>query len=192
MEKEIKKPLTKDAKTKAISMTVIGISIIVLAYFLTLIVSNVVNFYIAGHDFKWQSPVIFQTPLEIKTKAGKEVSLKVVQEVKAQEPDKTNDPQYKSIPWYIDKIWAMESTRGKNNIKGSLQDLCEKKGEWNEYGYGGINNPICFKDKEEADITMIKWFEKNLRTKSLMETFCYYRHGEKMQDCEYYNQVINL
>ena len=113
-------------------------------------------------------------------------------EVKAVED--TPEPQKvtgHSIPWLIDKIHFMESTRGKNGVTGSLQKYCENKGLWNEYGYGGMAKKICFKDQSEADETMIKWFEKQFRTKTESETVCYYRYGEIMPDCDYYQKILN-
>jgi len=95
-----------------------------------------------------------------------------------------------SIPWLIDKIHLMESTRGKNGIASSLQKYCEDKGLWNEYGYGGMAKKICFKDQTEADITIIKWFEKQFKTKTESQTICYYRYGEVMPDCDYYQNII--
>lgn len=96
-----------------------------------------------------------------------------------------------SIIWLIDKIHLMESSRGKNGGVGTLQKYCEDKGMWNEYGYGGMSQKICFKDKEEADETMIKWFEKQFKTKTESQTICYYRHGEIMSNCDYYQTIIN-
>lgn len=98
----------------------------------------------------------------------------------------------KPISWYIDMVWFKESTRGKNRVEGGLQDLCADKGLWNEYGYGGMSNPICFKNQIEADETMTKWFTKNLSKMTEAQTFCYYRHGEVMDTCEYYQEIQAL
>jgi len=85
-----------------------------------------------------------------------------------------------------------ETTRGTNRVEGGLQDMCADKGMWNEYGYGGMSNPICFADKAEADITLTKWFEKHLATKTDAQTFCYYAHGKLMDDCAYYQGVLTI
>ena len=116
---------------------------------------------------------------------GQTVEVKAV-EVTPETEKVTDHP----IIWLVDKIWLMESSRGKNGVTGSLQKYCEDKGMWNEYGYGGMKLKICFKDQAEADETMIKWFEKQFRTKTESQTLCYYRHGELMSNCDYYQNII--
>jgi len=98
----------------------------------------------------------------------------------------------KSIAWYIDMVWVKESTRGKNRVEGGLQDYCADKGLWNEYGYGGMSQKICFKNQIEANETLTKWFEKHLAKMTEAQTFCFYRHGEVMNTCEYYQEIQAL
>ena len=134
--------------------------------------------------------VISKTGLgEVKIISPKALETKI--EVKAvEDTTEIKKDTGHSIPWLINKIHLMESSRGKNGIAGSLQKYCEDKGLWNEYGYGGMAKKICFKDQAEADVTMIKWFEKQFKTKTESQTICYYRYGEVMPDCDYYQKII--
>ena len=173
---------------------------------LVLVLAFIVGINAFFNKFYLVSPVEFQNPIRTRgsiypikitepelnkiideetQKVKKDLlNLKPAKEVMAQEN--------KSIAWFIDMVWFKETTRGKNRIPGGLQDLCAKKGLWNEYGYGGMSNPICFKNQIEADETLTKWFEKHLAKMTEAQTFCFYRHGEVMDTCECYREIQAL
>ena len=87
----------------------------------------------------------------------------------------------------VDYIWLKESTRGKNNVPGSLADICEKQGKTNEYGYGGMALKICFDDKKEARALVLLWVEQHLEeyNGSVAKVLCHYNIGHAITTCPY-------
>lgn len=87
----------------------------------------------------------------------------------------------------VEYIWERESSKGKNNPPHSLASNCYAKGKWNELGYGGMENPKCFANKEEGMATVNRWVEKRLnkQTMNIAQVLCTYRHGTSDENCEY-------
>ena len=83
-------------------------------------------------------------------------------------------------PKEIDHIWLKESSRGKNKVKGGLQDICEEQGKSNEFGYGGMAMKICFNSFEESVQVVNDWLNKRTN-----ESLCFYNIGVKTPDCTY-------
>lgn len=104
-----------------------------------------------------------------------------------------------TIDQAVDYIWSRESTRGKNNPPYSLASNCYAKGLWNELGFGGMQNPKCFKDKAEGWKVVTEWIEKRHddKTLNISGVLCTYRFGDtgKLSEggdsCEYGKTFID-
>ena len=83
-------------------------------------------------------------------------------------------------PREINAIWMKESSKGKNDVKGGLQDYCEQKGMSNQFGYSGMQGKMCFKTFEESVSVVDKWLDTRTA-----ENLCYYNLGLKTSNCDY-------
>ena len=90
----------------------------------------------------------------------------------------------------VDRIWQLESSRGKARV--GLGVFCEHLGMSNEYGYGGMEKKICFRNHKEATAMVHLWFNTQLETKTLEQSICYYNTGRPIDDCEYLRKYILL
>jgi hypothetical protein len=80
----------------------------------------------------------------------------------------------------IDLIWLKESSRGKNNPIGSLENYCQLQGKTNQFGYGGMDLKICYDSFEESVKAVEKWLDKRTA-----EALCMYNTGVRVSNCEY-------
>lgn len=83
----------------------------------------------------------------------------------------------------IEGIWNLETSKGKAP-EGHHKD-CEELGLTNEFGYGALDN-VCFDSFQQSVDVVNAWLKKNLETKSLSETLCFYNKGTNESDCDYY------
>lgn len=197
-------PFTANETTVATRKSKISWKIKILIICMLVLVS-IVGLNAFFDRFYLVSPIQLQNPLRVRgsiypvtisepqlDQIIKEETDKVKSMLESTKPAvvEAKEPDTKSISWYIDKVWMKESTRGKNNVPGSLQAYCEARGEWNEYGYGGMAKKICFKDRVEADVTMNIWFTRELAQKNDAQTFCYYAYGKNQDNCDYYQDIL--
>ena len=88
----------------------------------------------------------------------------------------------------VNKIWQLESSRGK--AKEGLAVYCKDQGMSNEYGYGGMDGKICFRNHKEATAMIHLWFNTQLETKTLERALCYYNTGRPADDCDYLQKYL--
>ena len=103
--------------------------------------------------------------------------------VHAQEPHpktKYEIIQDSKHPKEIDYIWLKESTRGKNDIAGSLQRYCENLGKSNEFGWGGMQGKICFDSFADSVRTVDQWLDTQVNA-----DLCLYNIGIRKSNCNY-------
>ena len=86
----------------------------------------------------------------------------------------------------VDYIWYRESGRGKYNPPYSLASNCYAKGEFNEWGFGGMQNPKCFKTLKEGKDTVYAWISRYMKQYNgdVVKTLCMYNVG-LADNCEY-------
>lgn len=99
-----------------------------------------------------------------------------------------------NISKIVDGIHWLESNRGAANIEGSLQRYCEKQGLTNEYGYGGMHDKICFRNKVEAKARVTLWVVENLEKNggNLGVTLCKYNTGKESNTCKYFTDYQGI
>lgn len=150
--------------------------------------------YSFTENYKIQSPVILKfQPLVIR-RDGK-VLKPIEKPVKSQnivpvvEAKEVGQKKYKTEEIF-NAIWMLESTKGK-----ALQGhhiYCRSIGKWNEIGYGN-RQQLCFKDIEEAKLTIENWFKKRgAEGMDLATALCYYNTGYKQPNCTYYQDYLSL
>ena len=84
-----------------------------------------------------------------------------------------------------DKIFALESSRGKN-------DYCKTIGKVNGYGYRqNAKERVCFNFHEEVKELVEGWVA-NHQTQGLTEAqlLCHYNTGQATDDCDYYQKSL--
>jgi hypothetical protein len=122
---------------------------------------------------------------------GSPVAHASVEEIKIEEENikDVSTPQIplNSVKEIVNKVHRLESSAGKNNFS-----KCEVQGKYNEYGYGVHGeNYLCFekgKDREAVE----KWFEKELKDKTLAKALCKYNTGQAADDCQYYKNYLSI
>lgn len=83
----------------------------------------------------------------------------------------------------VDAIWNLESTRGQAG--SGHHKYCESIGMTNEFGYGALDK-VCFNTFKESVDAVTTWLEKNLESKPISETLCFYNKGTNERNCDYY------
>lgn len=87
-------------------------------------------------------------------------------------------------PDELNMIWTLESGKGTNDNPEALHNYCKSKGETNEFGWGGMQNMICFKTFQESVDRVSQWLDVREA-----ETYCYYATGKEVTDCSYMDRV---
>ncbi|MCG3203994.1 MAG: hypothetical protein KCHDKBKB_00671 [Elusimicrobia bacterium] len=98
----------------------------------------------------------------------------------------------------VDKIWALESTRG--TAKSGHHVWCRERGQSNEYGYNvpDGSSTFCFSTHEEGTARVQRWVRENLERfdGNLAMTLCYYNKGKPngiyLKDCTYYQRYLEV
>lgn len=108
-------------------------------------------------------------------------------------PTPTPLPSPKTAPTVsqiVDGIHLLESSRGKAKI--GLQAICEAQGLSNEYGYGGMDLKICFRNHVEAKARVTLWVVEHMEKYhgNVGQTLCRYANGGSATDCEYYQNFL--
>lgn len=87
-----------------------------------------------------------------------------------------------NISVLADKIWFLESTRGKNNYS-----KCEAIGQVNGIGYGIYNGKyMCFENHVDEMETLKEWLQKKLASGlTERQALCLYNTGLASDDCKY-------
>ena len=105
-------------------------------------------------------------------------------------PKPITDVEYIMTKKHVDMllvVYALESNWGKN-------DGCKNRGYgYNGYGYGQSTYAWnCFDTFEEVTDKVDKWFEVQLKTKTIPQALCYYNTGHVVSDCIYYQKYLSL
>jgi len=79
-------------------------------------------------------------------------------------------------------VYVLESSGGKN-------DTCKRQGKFNGYGYAP---GTCYDSHEEVTAKVDAWFTRQLKTKTLAQSLCYYNTGYVKDDCSYYQNFLAL
>lgn len=98
------------------------------------------------------------------------------------------------ISQIVEGIHHLESGRGTNNNPNALHNICKAQGKSNEYGYGGMRLKICFEDEKTAKARVTLWVVEHLEKfeGNVAMTMCYYNLGQKVNDCEYYQNYLKI
>lgn len=156
-----------------------------------------INEWFNYHTFKFQTPIILQSPLNIESRGElQEVSSghNLVPEAEAKEIDFTGanfissvpSPKSERIVDVVRKVYQLESSSGKN-------DGCREKGLYNGYGYRQNKKEWkCFGSHEEVTKYVTDLFAERIPVMGLSTSLCYYQSGYKTQDCEYYQKFLKI
>lgn len=84
-----------------------------------------------------------------------------------------------------EKIFALESSRGKN-------DYCKTIGKVNGYGYRqNAKERVCFNFQEEVRGYVIDWIKEHREEgMSDAELLCHYNQGTVSESCDYYQKSL--
>jgi len=82
-------------------------------------------------------------------------------------------------------VYELETNSGKN---GTDQG-CHAKGLHNGYGFAPGS---CYESDAETGKLVEKWFEKQLKTKTLAQSLCFYNMGKVLDDCDYYQNYLKI
>lgn len=113
--------------------------------------------------------------------------------VKAVYAADTHEPEASALAQDLLRyIHQAESSGGTNRNPNALHNLCKSQGKENQYGYGGMALKICFNSHEEATARVMRWLTEHLKKfdGDVAKTLCYYRHGEEMINCQYYQKYL--
>lgn len=164
-----------------------------------------INAFFETYRFRFQTPVIIQTPMWIERR-GEILKEATSSAQVAPTPTPTTKPQVHIVqPVLADerptdkqiimgkangdilwKVYILESTRGKN-------DSCKDKGKFNGFGYGQSTKVWnCFDTFEEVAHKVSVWFDDKMATLSLEEALCYYNEGVVKKGCPYYQKYVSL
>ena len=171
------------------------LSLLALAFMLCSVVYTGYSVYkwFASHTFRWQSPVLLQTPLIIQP--IKEVTIKefeVIDKVRAEvvkpqapytEKQIVLKAKHGPILW---KVYQLESQRGK-------ADWCRNNGK----GYAGFGvldrgEIVCYETFEKAVERASYWLDKNWDDESLATTLCRWNLGQTLTTCPYYESYLQV
>ena len=194
--KIVEKNLEKTGKI----LRVIGIALIgvMLAGLVFLLITGFVTAreWVQDRNFLWQSPVIFQKPLNIVEKRSRvlldvqkslETQPRAKLEVSAKEVTGSNEGGVitagESLDEKLERVFSVihlhESGRGTN--KAGLNGYCINNGLGiNEVGYAPADN-FCFKDQVEQKATVILWFKNRLGKDCVKRGFCFDTVEEGLQ-----------
>lgn len=163
-----------------------------------------INEWFNYHTFKFQTPIILQSPLIIEPRENVQElpsGSSVIPEAEAKEIDfsgatfiskatGTTDQlstDKSNITDVVRKVYRLESSSGKN-------DGCVTKGlGYNGYGYRQNKSEWkCFTSREEV-AGYVEWqINKYLKTMDLPTALCYYNSGVKTSNCEYYQNYLKI
>lgn len=95
-----------------------------------------------------------------------------------------------TVPQIVDGIHLLESSRGKAKV--GLQAYCAAQGLSNEYGYGGMDGKICFRNHVEAKARVTLWVVEHMEKYHghVGQTLCRYANGGDAKNCEYYQNFL--
>lgn len=88
-------------------------------------------------------------------------------------------------------VRMLESTNNSQANPTAHHVDCDKVGSTNEFGYGALND-TCFGSFEESVQTVANWFDRELQTKTLNQSLCYYNTGTALDVCTYAKNFASL
>lgn len=187
--------------------TILMITTLVIQYFIFVEFVNT-------HTFKWQSPIVLQSPLLIDrnsllspqavfsnslneaTESAQPAKRSFIptniipsayaHEEEAEKIALLNDTDNAGIVW---RIYQLESSFGK-------EDGCKKKGLYNGFGYAQPDSAMakgtgaCYKSFDEVVNLVDTWFTRQLKEMDIETALCYYNTGHKINDCGYLNKYL--
>ncbi len=137
---------------------------------IVLALAYIIHEWYVTHTFKWQSPIIVQTPLIIKRADVQAIVSPVGKKKKLSIFD---------VGAISDKIYTLESSNGKN-------DGCRALGLYN--GYGWNQNSFtwkCYSSHEQVREMVIAWLEQHIKAGDIESALCNYNQGKIEQSCTY-------
>jgi hypothetical protein len=100
------------------------------------------------------------------------------------------DPLAEEVQHFLRRVHRKESSNGTNTNPAALHNICEAKGESNEYGYGGMALMLCFPSHEKATAEVKRWYQEHRpQMDSEAMTYCYYALGRRLPTCAYWQEV---
>ena len=196
-----RKRLTK--KSNNMIKRVLFYGVIIFIILLSILIG--INAFFNTYYFEFQTPIIIQTPIMLKTREGKveevkevitplplptatpSAQLNIVSQVQANRPTEEQIVLGKVNGELLWKIYQLESQRGK-------EDGCRENGKFNGFGYGQ-NSSVwnCFDSFEEVAYKVSNWFTIRLNEgKSISEAICYYNTGKVSLNCDYYQKYMRV
>lgn len=96
-----------------------------------------------------------------------------------------------NFPKLVRGVHILESNGGTNKNPKAHHNECANLGMTNEFGYRALDN-YCFNSFEESAKAVDKWFDEQLKTKTVSESLCYYSMGKVESTCEYAQNFSKL
>lgn len=125
--------------------------------------------YWRTHSWKFQSPVIFQTPVIIK-EIKPEAMLPVISAKNAPEGRIQPDLEYsEEFERAYHTVRVHESSDGKN--KSGLNGVCIAQGMINEIGFAP-HEAYCFTDEKDQKATFMLWLKNRYGIPCVKQGFC--------------------
>ena len=162
----------------------------------SLFVKSMWDGYWRTHQWKIQSPVIFQTPVIIKklkpqaqlvspvvkdTKPSKKAEIKP--NLPITEEELVKGMKHGEVLW---KVYGLESTWGRN-------DYC-RNNNLGFAGYGVLNEGaiVCYDSFKKATERAEYWLVKNGVEKDIATALCTWNTGVRQPNCNYYQDYLSL
>lgn len=197
---KIEKHLRKNKKAWSRKGLVAILTYTIVVILTSLFVKSMWDGYWRTHSWKFQSPVIFQTPViikEVKPQAQKalvpEIDSKLQGSAKL-EPKITTVPKseeqivkemkHGEVLW---KVYGLESTWGR-------ADYC-RNNNLGYAGYGVLNEGkiVCYESFAKATERAEFWLVKNgLEEKPLANVLCIWNQGVDTNECNYVKSYMSL
>jgi len=99
--------------------------------------------------------------------------------------EKKEEPT-EEIATIVAKVRRLESS-------GGIKDGCLEKGKINGYGYAQNKSSwICYDSHDEVKSLVTKWFERDLKERTLAQALCRYNTGTPSDNCEYLENYKKL
>lgn len=98
----------------------------------------------------------------------------------------TKEEPKEEIATIVAKVRRLESS-------GGIKDGCLDKGKINGYGYAQNKSSwMCYDSHDEVKNLVTKWFERDLKERTLAQALCRYNTGTPSDNCEYLENYKKL
>lgn len=166
---KIEKHLRKNKKAWSRKGLVAILTYTIVVILTSLFVKSMWDGYWRGHSWKFQTPVIFQSPLIIK-EVKAEMLLPVISAKNAPEGKIEPDLEYsEEFERAYHTVRVHESSDGKS--KSGLNGVCIAQGMINEIGFAP-HEAYCFTDEKDQKATFMLWLKNRYGIPCVKQGFC--------------------